>query len=65
MKKELKRSKQNAMIGGVCGGIAEYFDIDYSIARILYLLFGIISGGLPALLVYFILILIIPQDDTW
>ncbi len=62
MKKELKRSRNNVMIAGVCGGIAEYLDMDYSVVRVLYVLLSVLSSGFPGVLVYVILMLIMPQD---
>ncbi len=50
------------MVSGVCGGIGEYFGIDPTIVRIIYVLAAIFSFG-TALLIYIILIFIIPKDD--
>lgn len=61
MDKKLYRSK-NQMIGGVCAGIAEYFNADPTIIRIAYVLLSIISAGFPGILVYIILMLIMPVE---
>ncbi|MDO5754742.1 MAG: PspC domain-containing protein [Tissierellia bacterium] len=58
--KRLYRSTEDKMIGGVCGGIAEYFGIDPSIVRIL-LLFLFLFGGSGGLL-YLLCWLILPTD---
>ena len=58
-KKRLTRSN-NRMIGGVCAGIADYFEWDITLVRIIYVLatfFTAFSGGL----VYLILWLIMPE----
>lgn len=57
--KRLYRSTTDVMICGVCGGIAEYFDIDPTIVRLIavVLIFGWGSG----LLAYFIGAIIIPK----
>lgn len=39
MEKKLYRSSNDRMVGGVCGGIAEYFNIDSSLVRLLWVLF--------------------------
>lgn len=58
MNKRLYRSEHNAMICGVCGGIAEYFGIDPTLVRVLWVLFA------PSKVVlYFILALIIPTES--
>ncbi|EFR30937.1 PspC domain-containing protein [Eremococcus coleocola] len=54
--KKLFRSKTNRILFGVCGGLAEYFDIDPTIIRVICVLF------IPDLVIYFLLALIIPED---
>lgn len=57
--KRLTKSK-DAKIAGVCGGIAEYFNVDPTLVRVGYLIFTFVAAGSPILL-YFILALIIPE----
>lgn len=59
MHKKLTKGSQR-MIAGVCSGIAEYFDTDPTIVRILFVLFGLFGAGV---LVYIILAIIIPQKE--
>lgn len=59
MSKRLYRSEENKMIAGVCGGIAEYFDIDPVIVRIIFVIL-LLPGGAPGLLPYLILYLVVP-----
>lgn len=61
--KKLYRSRSNAMISGVCGGLAEYVGMDPTIMRLLYVLLSIFSAGFPGLLFYIIAMLIIPLED--
>jgi phage shock protein C len=57
--KKLYRSREHAMIGGVCAGIAEYFDTDPSLIRLaLVLLF--FAGGV-GILAYIVAWIIVPQ----
>lgn len=56
--KQLRR--QNGIIGGVCGGLAEFFGISAFWFRLLFVLL-LLPGGLPGLLPYIILWLIIPR----
>ena len=58
--KRLYRS-DNKMIAGVCGGIAEYFNIDPTIVRVGYAALSVLSAGFPGLLLYLILLIIMPQ----
>ena len=59
MYKKLYRSVTDKMLGGVCGGLAEYFDIDPVIVRLIFVL-AVIFGG-SGILAYIILWIIIPQ----
>jgi len=59
MYKKLYRSNTDKMIGGVSGGIAEYFEIDPTIVRILFVLAVFFGGG--GLIAYIILWIIVPE----
>ena len=48
------------MIAGVCGGIAEYFDLDPTVVRVAYVLISIISVAFPGILAYIILMFVMP-----
>lgn len=57
----LRRSLSNRIVAGVCGGLAEFYGISSFWFR-LALLLALIPGGVPGLLIYFILWLIIPKE---
>ncbi len=59
---KLMRSSKDKVISGVCGGIGEYFDIDSTIVRLIFIIFIFMSFG-TAVLVYFVSALIMPMDD--
>lgn len=61
-KPRLYRSSDNRMIGGVCGGLAEFFGLDVSLVRLATLLL-ILFGGL-SLWVYILLWIIVPSGPT-
>ena len=46
MNKRLYKSRDEKMIDGVCGGIAEYFDIDPTLVRLIWAVFGATGGGI-------------------
>jgi phage shock protein PspC (stress-responsive transcriptional regulator) len=62
MKKQLLR-KRESRLGGVCGGLGEYFNIDETIFRVLFLV-GIFSP-LPAIFTYLLLWIIIPKESKY
>ena len=59
---KLLRSNENKMICGVCGGIGEYFNMDPTLIRLLWVLLSLGSCG-TGLLVYIIAAVIIPEDN--
>ena len=61
MKKKLYRSSNQKVVAGVCGGLAEYFNIDVTIIRLLWVVLIFLGGtGLP---LYLIAAIIIPRDE--
>ncbi len=62
MKKELRRSKTDCMICGVCGGLAEYFGIDSNMIRLIWVAFSLFAG--TGILLYIIAAIIMPKAET-
>lgn len=60
--KKLYRSRTNRMVCGVCGGIAEYFNIDPTIVRLALILVACFSWG-SGLIAYFIAAVVIPDEN--
>lgn len=58
--KKLYRSSDR-IIAGVCGGIAEYLDVDPTVIRVLYVVLSLFTVGFPGLLLYIILMILIPN----
>jgi phage shock protein C len=63
MRRALRRSRTNRMIAGVVGGLAQYWSIDPTLARVGFVVLSVISAAFPGILVYVILWLIIPEGD--
>ena len=59
--RKLQRSTSNKMIAGVCAGIANYFNLDPTIIRVLYVLMIFFAGF--GILLYLILWLVIPSES--
>ncbi len=59
----ITRSRRDAMIGGVCAGIARQFGWSVTGTRVVYVLISILSAAFPGILVYLILWLVLPQGD--
>ncbi|OIP13863.1 MAG: PspC domain-containing protein [Caldisericum sp. CG2_30_36_11] len=58
--KRLYRSRKDRVLFGVCGGIAEYFNIDPTIVRLVWVIMTLIYG--VGILLYIILTLIVPKE---
>lgn len=63
MKKKLYRSSRQKVVSGVCGGLAEYLDMDVTIIRLLWVIAILI--GVTGLLLYLIAAIIIPKDEDY
>jgi phage shock protein C len=56
----LHRSRRHKLLGGVCGGLAEWLDWDPTLVRILYVVVSVCSAAFPGTLVYVVLWLVMP-----
>jgi phage shock protein C len=61
MIKKLYRSRDNKMAGGVCAGLAQYFELDPTLVRLGMAVLMVLGGGL---LIYLIAWLIVPLEPT-
>ena len=57
--RKLYRSRSQRMIAGVCGGLADYFNIDATLVRVLFLLLAVFGG--TGLVIYIVLWVIVPD----
>ena len=57
--KKLTRSNNKAL-AGVCGGIAEYFEIDPTLVRVCYAALSLLTTGFPGVILYIIMLLLMP-----
>lgn len=57
----LRRSRRNRMLAGVCGGLADFFGISAFWFRLAFVLLSL-PGGLPGILPYIVLWLVIPSE---
>ena len=61
MAKKLYRSASQKMLGGVCGGLAEYFDLDVSLVRLLLVGLAFVTALLPMTFFYIVAWIVVPQ----
>lgn len=60
--KRVYRSRLDRMVGGVCSGLGEYFEVDPTLIRLLFVL-GTLAGG-PGVIAYLILLVIVPLEPV-
>ena len=60
MEKRLERSTENKVLGGVCAGLAQYFSVDPTLVRVIFLIALLVFGFGP--LAYIILWIVMPPS---
>ncbi len=60
--RKLYRSRKDRMIGGVCGGLAKYFNMDPTIIRLIAVLGLVAVGG--TFLAYIVLLIVVPEEPV-
>ncbi len=61
--KKLYRSRSNRLIGGVCGGLGDFFGVDPTIVRLVFVL-GALFGLGSFILLYIIMLFIVPEEGA-
>jgi phage shock protein PspC (stress-responsive transcriptional regulator) len=59
----LQRSRDQRMLAGVCGGIAEWLGWNVSLVRLLYVIVSLASAAFPGIVVYVILWILMPERE--
>ena len=59
----LRRPRSGRMIAGVVAGLADRFGMDWTLARVLYVVISIVSVAFPGILVYLLCWIIMPEGD--
>jgi phage shock protein PspC (stress-responsive transcriptional regulator) len=60
--KKLERSRSNRLIGGVCGGLAEYLNMDPTLVRVLTVVLSLFTG--VPVVIYLVLLLVVPEEGS-
>ena len=68
--KRLYRSRDNRVLAGVCGGLADYFGGNPNTWRVIYLVVMALTSFVPGIIVYLMLVVLIPEepgkgDENW
>lgn len=60
----LKRSRDNRIIAGVCGGLAEWLGWSPLLVRVLFVAISLLSAAFPGLIVYIVLWVLMPERES-
>lgn len=63
MQRRLYRSEQDRLLTGLSGGMADYFDVDPTLMRLLWVLLAIFTGGV-AIIIYFVMVVVVPTGSA-
>lgn len=64
-RKRLVRPRANRKIAGVCAGLAEYFDLDVTLVRVLWLVITIFSAVVFGILAYVVAWIVMPEEPEY
>lgn len=64
MEKKLTRSVSDKMLGGVCGGLAEYLGLDSTMVRLGYAFLSLFTATFPGIMLYIVACIIIPKKSA-
>jgi phage shock protein C len=57
--RRLYRSRTNRKLAGVCGGLAQYFNLDATLIRVLFVVLALLGG--PGLVIYLLMWILVPE----
>jgi phage shock protein C len=64
-RKRLVRPRAERKIAGVCAGLAEYFDLDVTLVRVLWLIVTFFSGIIPGIIGYVVAWIVMPEEPEY
>ena len=62
LRRPLRRSRTNRVLAGVIGGLAEYFKVDPTLARVVYVIVSLVLAAFPGALAYLVLWVVMPEE---
>jgi phage shock protein C len=60
--KKLYRSRKDRMVGGICGGLGKYLSMDATLLRLIAVLLLVVTGVVPGVIAYLVMMLIVPLE---
>ena len=64
MHKKLYRSRKNQVFAGIIGGLGDYFDVDVTLLRLVFLTLLVLTGIFPFGIIYLVAIFLVPMESV-
>lgn len=62
--KKLYRSETDKMLAGVCGGLADYLNVNATLVRVSTVILSLLTSGFPILIIYIVLAFVLPKEGS-
>ncbi|MVA76372.1 PspC domain-containing protein [Auraticoccus sp. F435] len=60
--RQLHRSRDQRIVAGVCGGVADYLNMDPTLVRVVFVALTLVTGGAVGLIAYLVGALVVPEE---
>lgn len=60
--RQMYRSRDQRMIGGICAGLGEYFNIDPTLIRLAFVFLALIGFGAAMVIAYLVMLIVVPEE---
>lgn len=64
MKKKLYRSETDKMLAGICGGLADYLNVNTTLVRVSTVILSLLTSGIPIIILYIVLAFVLPKEGS-
>nr|WP_211326963.1 MULTISPECIES: PspC domain-containing protein [Sinobaca] len=64
MKKKLYRSETDKMLAGICGGLADYLNVNTTLVRVSTVILSLLTSGVPIIILYIVLAFVLPKEGS-
>lgn len=62
--KKLYRSETDKMLAGICGGLADYLNVNATLVRVSTVILSLLTSGFPILIIYIVLAFVLPKEGS-
>lgn len=62
--KKLYRSETDKMLAGICGGLADYLNVNATLVRVSTVILSLLTSGIPIVIIYIVLAFVLPKEGS-